>query len=80
MATQPHESYTNPHNIEFSQEERELAVIQLGARIDALEPALIEAGKNGDANRVVALAQHIENIRKIRDKFLISPKRPSVRF
>lgn len=79
MAKQPHESYTNPYNIEFSEEERELAVIQLGARIDALEALLIEAGKKGDARRVTELAQHVENIRKIQSKFFTKP-RSSVRF
>lgn len=80
MGAQPHESYTDPQSIEFSKEERELAIIQLGARIDEMTPLLSEAGKKGDTKRVVELAQHIENVRKVRDKFYVKQRDRAPRY
>lgn len=58
------------YKVEFTKEEVEAAMIQIGARIDALGDIQKEAGRKEDIARVLQLEEAMKPIKSFRQKLI----------
>lgn len=56
--------------IQFTSEEIESALIQIGHRLDQLKEIQIKAGKDGDVGRVLSMEDFMKPIKLFRDKLI----------
>lgn len=58
-------------NLPLTQEEANVLLIQLGARIDAFHESLIEAGARGDPQRCMEITEHLKLMKTVQDKLQV---------
>lgn len=59
------------YKLEFTKEEIDAGMIQLGARLDALKESQKEEGKNGNIERVLQMEEFMKPIRSMYDKLVL---------
>jgi hypothetical protein len=58
------------YKIELTKEEIDAAIIQLGARLDALKQVQLEAGKKGNIESVIEIEKFMQPIISAKEKMM----------
>lgn len=58
------------YTLQFTKEELDISITQLGARIDHLKALQVDAGKAGNVGRVVELEEYMKPLISAKDKML----------
>lgn len=61
----------NKQSITLTQKERDIIIIQLGARITKFEELMFEAAKIKDTNRVIEITENIKTLKDIQKKLML---------